>query len=244
MRAAPRQVRFIRGSVFPASAEQSWCAAGVPEQNRLILRELTGSNSCEQAAHRLGGVDGVEDDALPARDELERGRRGWSRNPVAVADETIIHLNRLCPYPAIWAPRRVARPSGPATPQRRRAGLGAGSSALTPITRARSPRRAHPAIMPACVPPEDEACTITSGLWPLAASSARPRANPSAPVGVDAPERHDERPPALGAKRVRCLFHRRLARLARFDVAHVGAEDPIEQERCHSRSRARHLRPR
>ena len=63
----------------------------------------------------------------------------------------------------------------------------AGSSALMPSTRVGRPCRVHPATRPACVPPDEVACTMTSGTTPCWTSSPTARANPRAPSGVEAP---------------------------------------------------------
>lgn len=56
-----------------------------------------------------------------------------------------------------------------------------------PITRVGGEKSAHPAMSPACVPPDDEAWTITSGATPCDTISATPSAIAIAPSGVDAP---------------------------------------------------------
>ena len=61
-----------------------------------------------------------------------------------------------CAPSAIGHRRRAGRDD-------RRASDAAGSSALTPTTARRRPNSAQPAIRPACVPPDEEAWTITSG---------------------------------------------------------------------------------
>ena len=62
-----------------------------------------------------------------------------------------------------------------------------GSSALMPMTRVLTPASAHPATSPACVPPDDEAWTMTSGGGICASSSMTAWAKAAAPSGVEAP---------------------------------------------------------
>ena len=81
---------------------------------------------------------------------------------------------------------------------------------------------------------------MTSGRRPAAASSATPRANPSAPVGVDAPSgtTNGWRPAAREV--VGDLCHLRRARVAaRRRSARIGAEQPIEPRVAGRRRRRR-----
>ena len=102
-----------------------------------------------------------------------------------------------------------------------------------PMTRVGNPCRAQPAVSPAWVPPDDDACTIASGSdtgWAAARSIlTTARANAAAPSGVDAPSgtSYGTRPSARS--RARELVHRRRAVLARRHVVQFGAEQRVEQ---------------
>ena len=61
------------------------------------------------------------------------------------------------------------------------------SSALIPMTRVRRPASLHPAASPACVPPDDDEWTMTSGGSTCVSNSPTARTNAAAPSGVDAP---------------------------------------------------------
>ena len=70
---------------------------------------------------------------------------------------------------------------------------------------------------------------MTSGTTPCWTSSPTARAKPSAPSGVDAPERDFVRAAPLAPQVLRDPRHRRRAVRARLDVVDLGAEQPVEQ---------------
>ncbi len=104
----------------------------------------------------------------------------------------------------------------------------AGSSALMPRMRVRSPTSAHPAMSPACVPPDDVAWTMTSGLTPDCREFDDAAGEAERAGRRGRAERHDERAAAGSAHFRGDPLHHRRPILATGHVTDLGAEESVQ----------------
>ena len=165
------QLRFM--SAFRQRAPPGRrCARRAPCRSSL---ELAAAHARDEAGHRLGGVGRIEKQRLGPRQRARSLRATAASACRSRRRRTVVDLDRRASASASACARSPDQsdPRGPTgSAGSSPSSAAAGSSALMPTTRVRTPASAQPATSPACVPPDDVEWTMTSGGAICSSSSA------------------------------------------------------------------------